>query len=180
MIRPIAAALAVLLAAGTDAVAAPSPLPIPRNVIAAAMKKADCSLPLKDALAGIDLSELAGKLRLVEVPCWRAAYQDGSILFVLDPAAPAKAKLIQFQHWDGKKLGRTFTLTMPSFAADTKTLFSFHKGRGLGDCGSIHEWAWQRSDFKLTGVWIKDDCDGEPFDDDSDKEKWRVYPPKQQ
>ncbi len=176
MIKSTLVALAVLVAAGASAWAAPSP--IPRNVITAAVKKADCSLALKDALEGINVSELDRKLKLVEVPCWRAAYQEGSILFVLDPAAPAKAKLIRLRHWDGKKLGSTFALTMPAFTADTKALSSFHKGRGLGDCGSIHEWVWERSDFKLTGVWIKDDCDGEPFEDADDKEKWRVYPPK--
>jgi hypothetical protein len=70
---------------------------------------------------------------------------------------------------------------MPSFEEKTKTLSSFHKGRGLGDCGTIGEWAWAATDFKLTGVWVKDDCDGEPFDeaDAKDKEKWRIYPPKQ-
>ena len=181
MTRSIVALLALTVGLGTATWAAPAPLPIPRNVITAAMKKADCSLPIKDALEGIDVSTLDDKLKLVEVPCWRAAYQAGSILFVLDPAAPAKARLLSFQHWNGKKIGPTLNLTMPSFEESTKVLSSFNKGRGLGDCGSIHEWAWERSDFKLTGAWVKNDCDGEPFDeaDEKDKEKWRIYPPKQ-
>jgi hypothetical protein len=179
MVRSIFVVFGALLASGVSTWAAPAPLP--RNVITAAMKKADCSLPLKDVLEGINVSELDGKLKLVEVPCWRAAYQEGSILFALDPAAPAKARLLSFQHWNGKKIAPTLNLTMPSFEEKTKTLSSFHKGRGLGDCGTIGEWAWAATDFKLTGVWVKDDCDGEPFDeaDAKDKEKWRIYPPKQ-
>jgi len=178
MTRLLCAAVALLLGAGADAWAAPAPLP--RPVITAGMKKADCGLPLKDALEGINVSELDGRLKLVEVPCWRAAYQEGSIMFLLDPAAAAKAKLLSFQHWNGKTIGPTLSLTMPSFEEATKTLSSFHKGRGTGDCGTIGEWVWAAPDFKLTGVWVKNDCDGEPFDEaeGKDKEKWRIYPPK--
>jgi hypothetical protein len=181
MVKSMLAVLATLAVSGASASAAPAGPPIPRNVITAAMKKADCSLPLKDALEGIDVSTLDAALKLVEVPCWRAAYQAGSILFVLDPKAPAKARLLSFQHWNGKTIGPTLNLTMPSFEEATKTLASFNKGRGLGDCGTIGEWHWEGTDFKLTGVWVKNDCDGEPFDeaDDKDKEKWRIYPPKQ-
>jgi hypothetical protein len=52
---------------------------------------------------------------------------------------------------------------------------SFAKGRGAGDCGTIGEWKWTGSDFKLARYWSKPDCDGEPFDDDA---KWQVFPPK--
>src|SRR5262245_46195320 len=109
----------VTLLAGSVAWAAPAP--VPRAVVVAGMKKADCSLPLREALEGVDVSPLDRKLKLVEVPCWRAAYQAGSILFVLDPATPARAKLIRFQYWSNKKLGWSYALTMPSFAAETKT-----------------------------------------------------------
>jgi len=88
MTRSLCAGVALLVGAGVNAWAAPAPLP--RPVITAAMKKAECTLPLKDALEGINVSELDGKLKLVEVPCWRAAYQEGSIMFLLDPAAPAR------------------------------------------------------------------------------------------
>jgi len=153
--------------------------PVPRSAVTAALKRAQCSLPFKEAAEGINVEELDGKLKLVEVPCWRAAYQAGSILFVVDPAAPAKARLIRFEYWGGKKRSSTFSLTLPEFTAETKTLVSFNKGRGVGDCGSIGEWVWAGSDFKLTGFWVKDDCDGEPFADEGvDKDKWRVYPPK--
>jgi Protein of unknown function (DUF1176) len=178
MTKSITALFAMLLGLSTTAWAAPAAPPIPRNVIVAAMKKADCSMPLKDALDSINVSELDRKLKLVEVPCWLAAYQGGTILFALDPAAPAKARLLRLQQWDGKKLVWTFSLTMSDFTAEKKTLASFHKGRGMGDCGTIHEWVWERSDFKLTGAWQKDECDGQPFADEDDKDKWRVYPPK--
>jgi hypothetical protein len=183
MIRSVISAVTMLLIAGSGAHAEPAKAEKPavtRAAVAAGMKRADCSRSLKDAMEGINvMADLAPKLRLVEVPCWSAAYQAGSIVFVVDPAAPAKARLLRFQAWDGKKLTSTFSLTLPDFDAEKKTLRSFHKGRGLGDCGTIGEWTWAGSDFKLTGTWIKDPCDGEPFDDDeAAAEKWRVYPPK--
>jgi hypothetical protein len=183
MIRSVISVVTMLLVAGAGAQAEQATSerpPITRAVVAAGMKRADCSRPLKDAMEGISVAgDLGGKLKLVEVPCWSAAYQAGSILFVVDPAAPAKARLLRFQAWDGKKLTSTFALTLPDYAADKKMLRSFHKGRGVGDCGTIGEWTWAGSDFKLTGTWIKDACDGEPFDDDAAAaEKWRIYPPK--
>ena len=39
---------------------------------------------------------LSGKLKLVEIHCWRAAYQAGSIFFVVDAAAPDQAQLVRF------------------------------------------------------------------------------------
>src|SRR5262249_20831232 len=181
MVKSILAVFATLLMLDASASAAPAGPPVPRNVITAAMKKAACTLPLKDALEGIDVSTLDDKLKLVEVPCWRAAYQAGSILFALDPKAPAKARLLSFQNWNGKTIGPTSNLTMPAFEEATKILSSFNKARGLGDCGTIGEWHWEGTDFKLTGIWVKDNCDEEPFDgaDDKHKEKARYYPPKQ-
>ena len=177
MIRHISCALLMLAIAPAGAMAETNN-PVPRAAVTAGMKRADCSLPFKEAAEGIDVQDLEGKLKLVEVPCWRAAYQAGSIFFAVDPAAPGKARLLQFEYWGGKKRSTAFSLTLPDFTADTKTLMSFNKGRGVGDCGSIGEWVWAGSDFKLTGFWVKDDCDGEPFDEADDKDKWRVFPPK--
>jgi len=177
MLRSLLCSFAVLAIAGVVA-QAETKNPVPRSAMTAGMKQAKCSLPFKEAAEGINVEALDGKLKLVELPCWRAAYQAGSIFFAVDPAAPGKARLLQFEYWGGKKRSTTFSLTLPDFSADTKTLMSFNKGRGVGDCGSIGEWVWSGSDFKLTGFWVKDDCDGEPFDEADDKDKWRVFPPK--
>jgi hypothetical protein len=179
MTKPMLGAAALLMVACATASAETKAPKIPNAVLTAAMKKGDCSLKLKEAIEGIDTSQLAPKLQLVEVPCWRAAYQAGSIMLAVDPAAPAKARLLQFQHFANKKLTTSYSLTMPAFDEATKKLRSFHKGRGLGDCGTSGEWTWTGSDFKLTGYWVKDPCDEEPMEDEGDgAEKWRVYPPK--
>jgi hypothetical protein len=177
MVKSILAAFATLLVTGASASAAPAGPPIPRNVITAAMKKADCSLPLKHALEGIDVSALDDKLKLVEVPCWRAAYQAGSIFLAVDPKAPQNARLLRFHEWSNRQNQLTIAtaLSNPGFDSATKIMSAGHKGRGVGDCGTAAEWKWNGRDFMLLRYWIKDACDGEPFDNDR---KWQVYPPR--
>jgi Protein of unknown function (DUF1176) len=153
---------------------------IPKSVIAAVWDKAECTNDLKelDANNGYEAQPLSGKLVLVEVYCWRAAYQSGSIFFAVDPAAPDKAQLLQFPIWHTawKRLGTTYSLTDPTYDPKTKTLGMAHKGRGVGDCGEAGSWKWDGKAFRLTGFWSKPKCDGEPFDDG--EQKWRVYPPE--
>ncbi|HTS39981.1 MAG TPA: DUF1176 domain-containing protein [Xanthobacteraceae bacterium] len=149
---------------------------VPKNLIVEGLKKAECDVPLDDAVASADVASLGGRLKLVTISCWRAAYNFGSILFALDPAAPGKARQLRFQIYAQKKFMQSYQLSNADYDERTRMLGSFHKGSGVGDCGSIGEWKWTGANFKLTGWWFKEDCDGEPFD--SDDKTWRVYPPK--
>lgn len=167
--------LAVLTAVSMAASArAADPVNIPFNVIEAAFKTAECSNELKEE-PRTEVEDLNGRLKLVEIYCWRAAYQSGSIFFAVDPAAPEKARLLRFQEWSKKGLVWTYSLTEGDFDPKTKKLNSFHKGRGVGDCGAMGVWKWLNGSFKLASYWVKENCDGTPFDNDK---KWRVYPPK--
>jgi uncharacterized protein DUF1176 len=42
----------------------------------------------------------------------------------------------------------------------TLTLTTFDKGRGLGDCGTFGEWAWDGRDFRLTRYQVMPSCAG--------------------
>ena len=145
---------------------------IPTSLIAKAFEGDDCTVPVGDAAAA-DVADLGKGLTLVTIPCWRAAYNFGSILFVLDPKAPEKARLLRFQVHDGKKLVTQKTLSNVSYDEKTRTLRAMHKGRGVGDCGSMGEWKWTGATFRLTGYWLKENCDGKPFEQ---VKKWRVFP----
>ncbi|MCV6601095.1 MAG: DUF1176 domain-containing protein, partial [Cohaesibacter sp.] len=50
------------------------------------------------------------------------------------------------------------------WALKTKSLTSFFKGRGLGDCGSLARWSLVKGDdgyaFQLEEMRVKDECDG--------------------
>ena len=171
-----AAALATVLAGGLAArMAASKAAALPASVMAAGMRTADCDEPA-DAASVVDIDDLGSGQSLVEVRCWRAAYQSGSIFFVMQADAPDRARLLRFQEPNDKgNLASSLSLSDPEFDPKTKMMSSHHKGRGVGDCGTIGEWTWAGTDFKLTNYWSKPDCDGELFEDDA---KWQVFPPK--
>jgi hypothetical protein len=56
-------------------------------------------------------------------------------------------------------------LTSPSLSDDGMTLTSYAKGRGLGDCGVLAEWAWDGAAFKLMRATMMDTCRGVLSDD---------------
>jgi hypothetical protein len=153
---------------------------LPRALVADAFKKAECDVGLDEALKDLEAAgDLSDGLKLVEVSCWRAAYNFGSILFAFEPSAPDKARLLSIRTLGEKnKLISTYQLSSPSYDEKTKTLSSFHKGRGVGDCGSSGEWRWNGKDFELKRYWNKDECDGQPFDVEEQPARWLVYPPR--
>jgi hypothetical protein len=149
---------------------------IPLPAVQAAFKKAKCTIELQDE-ERTEVEDLGGGLKIVEIYCWRAAYQAGSIFLAVDPKALGTARLLRFREWDAAKklLITVYALSNPSFDAATRTMRMGHKGRGVGDCGVAGQWKWTGRDFVLTRFFSKPDCDGEPFDDDR---KWQVYPPR--
>jgi hypothetical protein len=161
----VLAVLSICLSARADGIK------VPFKLVEAAFKTAECTNELKDEELE-NVEDLGGGLKLVEVYCWRAAYQAGSIFLVANPAQPEKARLLRFQWWSNKRLISVYSLTEPDFDPATKTLKSFHKGRGVGDCGSIGEWTWGNGNFNLKRFWHKEPCDGQPFDDEK---RWLVY-----
>ena len=168
----VAAAVLVAAIFGSIAVAEEAPLPI--AVLANGGRMAQCSQPM-NADGVIATTSLGGGQSLVEVRCWTAAYQSGSIFFVFRKGAAKAARLLRFQEPAKQGFTTSFSLSEAEFDEKTRIMRSFAKGRGAGDCGTIGEWKWTGSDFKLARYWSKPDCDGEPFDDDA---KWQVFPPK--
>ena len=55
--------------------------------------------------------------------------------------------------------------TNPSFDPRTMTLSTFAKGRGIGDCGSAEDWAWDGKSFRLLRLRMMPHCKGVPLDD---------------
>jgi hypothetical protein len=81
------------------------------------------------------------------------------------------------EDWRDHRVVPGYSITSPTYEAKTRTLNSFHKGRGAGDCGSIGEWKWSGWFFRLTHMWVKADCDGEPFEWEN-RQSWQVFPKK--
>jgi hypothetical protein len=148
---------------------------VPRSVLASALKTADCDVPLAEAADNLATYDLGRGRQLIEARCWNAVYNFASILFLLDPAVPAKPRLLRFQVWNGKAFESNYALTLVQFDPDSLTLSMRHLARGLGDCGTLGQWSWTGTQFRMTGFWQKGECDGEDFDIE---DRWRVFPPR--
>ena len=71
---------------------------------------------------------------LVEVPCWQAAYNAGVGMWLMNQ------QLSEVQQW--------VTYSGTSFSEGQ--VFAQHKGRGLGDCYRVEEWAFTGQRFQAT------------------------------
>ena len=147
---------------------------VPRPILEAGLKKAQCSVtPRKAHVVGTEL--LSNYLRIVEVGCWQAGENEGSILFAVPVDQPQLAQLISVDRWDNGKVARGYSVASPGYEAKTRTLSTTFKASAAGDCGTIQEMKWTGWSFELLHVWRKDSCDGIPFEWDS-RESWQVFP----
>ena len=166
-----AALLTISLTTGATIAEKPA---LPRPVIEAGLKKAGCTMaPGQAGIVGTEW--LSSRLQIVEVACWRAAYNEGSILFAVPDHRPQNAELLPIDTWRDGRVRRTYSIPSLGFDPKTRTLSSTFKARGAGDCGTIQEMKWTGWHFRLMNVWTKARCDGEPFDWDS-RDRWQVYP----
>ena len=147
---------------------------LPHPVIEAGLKKARCTIPPNQA-AIIGTERLSPRLEIVEVTCWRAAHNAGSILFAVPDSRAEDAELLTVERWENGRVRRDHSVAAPGYDAKTRTLSSTHKARGSGDCGMIQEMKWTGWHFRLLNVWSKQQCDGEPFEWDN-RESWQVFP----
>ena len=166
-----AALLTVSLTTGGAATDKPV---LPRPVVEAALKKAHCTLPVREAEV-VGTERLSPRLEIVEVTCWRADDNAGSILFAVPESRPQDAQLLTVENWQDGQIRRSYSVSSPGYDAKTRTLSSTYKARGAGDCGTIQEMKWTGWHFRLLNAWSKDLCDGEPFEWDS-RDKWQVFP----
>ncbi|NWK74381.1 DUF1176 domain-containing protein [Acinetobacter sp. SwsAc6] len=71
---------------------------------------------------------------LLEIPCWRAAYNYGNGYWLMDRQL--------------KQVKQLVTVSANSFSEGQ--IFANQRGRGIADCNSTTEWAWNGSRFVLS------------------------------
>lgn len=92
----------------------------------------------------LSIYPINAKQVLVERPCWQAAYNFGAGMWVMDKNLSTVQQLV--------------TTSGTSFSAGQ--IFSYQKGRGLGDCLSIDEWAFTGQRFKPSYHAVSLQCKG--------------------
>jgi hypothetical protein len=147
---------------------------LPRAVIEAGLSKAKCSVR-SDKATIVGTEWLSNELQIVEVACWRANANIGSVLFAVPVGRPRDAQVLMLEDLKGDRIESVYSVASPGFDPKTRTLSSFHMRRDAGDCGTIAEWKWTGWYFQLLYVWNKTQCDGEPFEWDN-RFTWQVYP----
>ncbi|GAB3048906.1 DUF1176 domain-containing protein [Stenotrophomonas tumulicola] len=90
----------------------------------------------------ITVKRLSADKLLVSMPCWRGAYNEGSGYWVVNDRAPYQPELV----------------TTLGNEDDVRTISASHKGRGLGDCWSMHSWSWDGSRFVPTSTSTSGMC----------------------
>jgi hypothetical protein len=110
---------------------------------------------------------LPGAKELYVSSCFSGPYNFGS-LFLIDGVDGLEvlsfADYSEEYGWSG-----TNQLINAEYDPKTGSLFSFAKGRGIGDCGSSGQWVWRQYLFQLREFAAWDDCEN-----GRDPEQWPV------
>lgn len=85
----------------------------------------------KDADVALDVQRLSDTRLLVSTSCWSAAYNSGEGMWLTNDKPPFKAELVT------------------ASASDYKDgfIYAAQRGRGLGDCWALEQWAWDGRRF---------------------------------
>jgi hypothetical protein len=95
-----------------------------------------------DAAPVLEVYRLSSDKLLASTACWRAAYNEGDGYWVINDHAPFKPVAV--------------TLSGSSF--EHGRISNFQKGRGIADCISEEEWAWDSARFKQSLAMTTGQC----------------------
>lgn len=131
--------------------------------------------PLQDLANGRDIAmaDLGEGKTLYVMPCWSGAYNFGSKLYVGQNSGAGEEfeQLVFAAFSDTLGWSGTTTLVNVSYDETDKTLQTFNKGRGIGDCGSTGLWQWAEYGFRMLEFRYKGACDAE-IDDGGELEEF--------
>lgn len=152
---------------------APPPLPVvvappvsrarPQALSAAALRalraRHGCAI---DDVGGPDEAEtaaLSSRETLLLLACGSGAYNVSHVPFVVRPGG--RAELAPFDHRPGwwAEEGKPMLINA-GWDKERGLLVSYSKGRGLGDCGTTSEYAWDGRAFRLVEQAEMDECRG--------------------
>jgi hypothetical protein len=109
-------------------------------------------------------TRLTTGLVLWEVPCGAGAY-NFTTAFYLGDAAGGEFRPAALRVPKGEGDGAPHQAVNAGFDAATGKIGAFHKGRGIGDCGSADEWVWDGRGFVHTSQLFMGRCEGVPPED---------------
>ncbi len=138
------------------------PVPLSHERIDKLRKAGECDPDLDLADYRPEARRLDGRTTLVLIRCWQAAYNGSSLVLVGrkgdgSDLAPAR---FDYTASAGERIGPAVPPDGAYWDEEKSRLASFFKGRGLGDCGSGQEWAWDGTRFRLVHEEAMGECRG--------------------
>lgn len=109
------------------------------------------------------VARLSDNTLLWTVLCFQGAYNEGHRFFLTDDhGANPRPILLPTTDQDGDDAGQDddYIVINAAFDLNTRTISSFSKGRGLGDCGGAYVWTWTGREFTLTNEQVMQRCAG--------------------
>ncbi len=130
---------------GTDA--AMAKVPALRKAMIASLPSADeCTRLSEGEKDDIEIQRLDAGHVLASTSCFMGAYNFSSGYWVVQDKAPYQAKFV--------------TSDAEDFDRDDAMLRGRFRGRGIGDCFSGHDWAWDGQRFVKTSAFTTGQCRG--------------------
>jgi hypothetical protein len=102
--------------------------------------------------------DASASLLMIPLACASGAYNFASKAYTLDNRGRATPARFNSDSTTGD--GNNTFLFNADWDPVTRRLATFFKGRGLGDCGSGHSWAWDGARFRLVKQEVMGECRG--------------------
>lgn len=112
----------------------------------------------------LTIARLSPGTLLWVVPCSRAAYNTIYAMLLTDEKGGQPRHAV-FPDAPGAGQDQSGELMNASYDPKTRTLSTFDKARGIGDCGATSDWVWTGKAFVLVAQSLMPDCRGVGVDD---------------
>lgn len=153
----------------------PLPQTIPDQILSKHAKNENCDA-LEDLIHGSDwqVHQVNNATLMFMLPCSAGAYNFSYAFYTQSVEYDGVTQLLFADFWDSLGWTGTDILFNAGYDPQTRTLTSYYKGRGLGDCGTSGEWQWQEYGFKMLKFFAKSECNG--YVDDADLSFPQIFP----
>jgi hypothetical protein len=132
---------------------------IPPALIESALKHFDCSAEtIRSGVVGYQLSEAAA---IWDIPCAVLAYNATHVLALVHVERPHEHyAFIKLPAAPGRTRDDDFVIIDPQWNVEKRTVSSFARGRGQGDCGTYEVFKSDAGSLALVELREKPVCDG--------------------
>ena len=137
------------------------PIAIDTALVARFRRQFECEEYDTRGPEAVETEQIATGRTLVLIPCGSGAYNFSSVpLIAQRRGGRVVAEVAAFDHQWGIAAEGHPTLVNASWDPEARRLREYSKARGLGDCGSRSEYAWDGTRFRLVRQEEMEECRG--------------------